>query len=119
MLTRGLLRYARFRLDRFIVRGASLAGLRIFLSSTCYDFGAQRSQIRGLLAGMGYEPVMSEHSDVLFDHRLHTHTSCIKGVADVDMVVLLIGSRFGGTVVPAALEEVDFTDLSKSASKSE
>lgn len=52
---------------------------------------------------MGYEPVMSDFSDVLYDPRHHTHTNCIADVPNADVVILLIGSRFGGTAVPQAL----------------
>jgi hypothetical protein len=55
---------------------------------------------------------------VLFDHRLHTHASCIKKVANVDMVILLIGSRFGGAATPQALDEISFEEISKSSSMS-
>lgn len=80
---------------------------------------AQRSQIRSLLTGIGYEPIMSEHSDVLFDHRLHTHTSCIKDISNADMVVLLIGSRFGGIAIPDAVSEIDIPAVVKATSSSE
>ena len=96
-----------------------MAGLRVFVSSTCFDLAAQRSQIRGLLMRMGYEPVMSDHSDVLFDPRMHTHTSCIKEVINADMMILLIGHRFGGGVVPEALSEIDLKAVSKSSTKSD
>lgn len=56
---------------------------------------------------MGYDPVMSDYSDVLYDPAKHTHASCISEVQNADMVVLLIGSRFGGTAVPEALSELD------------
>lgn len=96
-----------------------MAGLKIFVSSTCVDLGAQRAQVRALLERMGYEPIMSEYSDVLFDHRLHTHTSCIKEIANADMVILLIGSRFGGTATPEALSELQAEELAKASKKSE
>lgn len=96
-----------------------MAGLRVFVSSTCFDLAAQRSQVRGLLTRMGYEPIMSDHSDVLFDPRLHTHTSCIKEVVNADMMILLIGSRFGGGAVPQSLSEVDFETISKSTSRAD
>lgn len=96
-----------------------MAGLKVFVSSTCVDLGAQRAQVRTLLERMGYEPVMSEHSDVLFDHRMHTHTSCIKEIANADMVILLIGSRFGGTATPEALADFDAEGLSKSSTKTD
>jgi len=56
---------------------------------------------------MGYEPVMSENVDVLFDPRTHTHLSCVKQVENCDMTVLIIGSRFGGEVISKALDEFD------------
>lgn len=96
-----------------------MAGLKVFVSSTCVDLGAQRAQVRALLEKMGYEPVMSEYSDVLFDHRIHTHTSCIKEIANADMVVLLIGSRFGGTATPEALSEIQIEEIEKSSNKSD
>jgi len=62
---------------------------------------------------------MSEYSDILFDHRLHTHTSCIKEIANADMVILLIGSRFGGTATPEALSELQVEEIAKASNKSE
>lgn len=96
-----------------------MAGLKVFVSSTCVDLGAQRAQVRTLLERMGYEPVMSEHSDVLFDHRMHTHTSCIKEIANADMVILLIGSRFGGTATPESLSDLDLEEIAKSSTKTD
>jgi hypothetical protein len=50
-----------------------MAGPKIFVSSTCYDLSMARDQLRNFLIGLGYEPVLSEYSDVLFDPRVHTH----------------------------------------------
>lgn len=88
-----------------------MARLRVFVSSTCYDFDILRGELRPFIIGMGYDPVMSEYSDVLFDPRSHTHDSCLKDVPSCDMVVLIIGSRFGGTAVPSAIQQVDFASL--------
>ena len=60
---------------------------------------------------------MSDYNDVVYDPRLHTHSSCVEEVAGCDMVVVLIGSRFGGRVVPHALASVDLDSL-RQASKS-
>lgn len=89
-----------------------MPALRVFVSSTCIDLGSHREQIRTLLLRMGYDPVMSDYSDVLYDPAKHTHTSCISEVQNADMVVLLIGSRFGGTAVPEALSEIDAGSVS-------
>lgn len=91
-----------------------MAGLRVFVSSTCVDLSAHRDQLRVMLNRMGYEPVMSDYSDVLYDPNLHTHTSCVKDMASADMVVLMIGARFGGTAVPDVLPYIDFDSVDRS-----
>lgn len=96
-----------------------MARLRIFISSTCYDLDILRSELRPFISGLGYEPVMSDYSDVLYDPRLHTHDSCLKEVPSCDMVVLIIGSRFGGAAIPAASSQLDFTDLEQQSTKAE
>lgn len=94
-----------------------MAALRVFLSSTCYDLSVIRSQLRQFIERLGHEPVMSDYNDVVYDPASHTHTSCIDEVAGVDAVVVIIGSRFGGTIVPQALQNVDIDSL-KTISKS-
>jgi hypothetical protein len=84
-----------------------MANLKVFLSSTCYDFNILRSHIRNFISDFGYDPVMSDYSDVLYDHRLHTHSSCVQEVTNCDILILIIGSRFGGKVIPKALSLVD------------
>src|SRR5207248_400752 len=84
-----------------------MANLKIFVSSTCYDLNVVRSQLRNFLTEFGYEPVMSEYSDILFDPRQHTHTSCVQEVLNCDMVVMIIGSRYGGNAIPKAMELLD------------
>lgn len=93
-----------------------MANLKIFLSSTCYDLAVVRSQLRNFFFDLGYEPVLSEYSDVLFDPRQHTHSSCLQEIPNCDMIVLIIGSRFGGGAIPEALDKIDL-DKIKEASK--
>lgn len=88
---------------------------KIFVSSTCYDLGMAREQLRSFLLRMGYDPVMSEYADVLYDPRTHTHTSCLQEVPNADMVVVLIGSRFGGKIIPEALSNIDLENLANSS----
>lgn len=88
---------------------------KVFVSSTCYDLGMAREQLRSFLLRIGYEPVLSEYSDILYDPRAHTHTSCIQEVPNTDIVVVLIGSRFGGKAIPEALSTVDLENLVNSS----
>lgn len=92
-----------------------MAGLRVFVSSTCVDLEAYRFQIRGLLARLGYEPLMSDHSEILYDPGLHTHASCLRDVQGADLVILLIGSRLGGTTATQAMPLIDFDQATRSS----
>ena len=96
-----------------------MAKLRIFVSSTCYDLGVIRSELRPFITALGHEPVMSDYADILYDPRSHTHDSCIKEVPNCDMVVLIIGSRFGGTGIPSVLENFDFEHLKSISSRAD
>ncbi len=88
-----------------------MASLRIFVSSTCFDLAPIRGQLRTFINSMGYEPIMSDYNDVLYDPRIHTHTSCIEEIATCDLVILIVGSRFGGKAIPEAISKVDFDAL--------
>jgi hypothetical protein len=101
------------------LRARDMANLRVFVSSTCYDLGAIRSQLKALLEQLGFDPVLSEYKDVLFDPRVHTHTSCVEEVMTVDVVILLLGGRFGGRAVPQAISAVDVDAVSKSSKSME
>lgn len=94
-----------------------MARLRVFVSSTCYDLDVLRSELRPFITSIGYEPVMSDYSDVLYDPRAHTHDSCVKEVLACDMVVLIIGSRFGGVAVPTAFAQLDLEALQQLSTK--
>ena len=90
-----------------------MAGLRVFVSSTCYDLSSIRAQLRLFISSLGHDPVMSDFNDVLYDPRVHTHTSCIEEVTGCDVVVLIVGSRYGGSAIPDALAKIDFDSVSK------
>ena len=88
-----------------------MPALKVFVSSTCYDLNNERSSLRSFIRSLGHEPVMSEYGDVLYDPQSHTHSSCVEGVKNCDILVLLIGGRFGGTAVSEAVSMIDFEVL--------
>jgi len=90
-----------------------MAGLKVFVSSTCYDLSILRSQLRVFIQSLGYEPIMSDYEDVMYDPRKHTHTSCVDEVKNCDILVLIIGARFGGKAKPETLKKIDFEALKK------
>lgn len=91
--------------------------LKIFVSSTCYDLSIIRSQLKSFIENMGYEAVLSEYNDIFYDPQDHTHESCVKEVTNADLVILIIGSRFGGTAIPNLHSLIDFKSLSASSLK--
>lgn len=93
-----------------------MAKLKVFVSSTCYDLGIVRSQLRNFVSNMGHEPVMSDYADILYDTRIHTHESCVQEVNNADVLILIIGSRFGGKAIPKAIELVDLEEINKMSS---
>ena len=88
-----------------------MAEMRVFISSTCYDLSLLRSQLRLFIKNLGYEPIMSDYEDVLYDPRIHTHTSCVDEVQNCNMLILIVGARFGGKATPEALNKVNFEIL--------
>ncbi|WP_276380730.1 DUF4062 domain-containing protein [Flavobacterium sp. H4147] len=92
-----------------------MANLKIFVSSTSYDLGLLRSHLRSFISNFGYDPVMSEYSDVLYNPSQHTHTSCIHEVSNCDCLIVIIGPRFGGTIIPKALTTIDISKAKTSS----
>ncbi|HAV4287683.1 TPA: DUF4062 domain-containing protein, partial [Acinetobacter baumannii] len=88
-----------------------MAGLKVFVSSTCYDLSLVRTQLRTFIQNLGHDPIMSDYNDFLYDHRNHTHTSCINEVQGVDMVIVLVGSRYGGDAVKETFDNINFEKL--------
>jgi hypothetical protein len=69
---------------------------RIFVASTCYDLKYIRENLKYFIRSLGYEPVLSEDGAIFYDPEKHTHDSCISEVPNCQMLVLIIGGRFGG-----------------------
>ncbi|MCL6245835.1 DUF4062 domain-containing protein [Acinetobacter sp. ANC 7200] len=88
-----------------------MAGLKVFVSSTCYDLSLVRTQLRTFIQALGHNPIMSDYNDFLYDHRNHTHTSCINEVQSVDVIVVIVGSRFGGDAIKETFDSINFDKL--------
>lgn len=54
---------------------------------------------------------MSDFLEVLFDPQEHTHESCIREVAGCDVVLLIVGGRFGGKGVPKAIDAASIAEV--------
>lgn len=86
---------------------------KVFVSSTCYDLTVVRFELREFIKSLGYEPVMSDQTDVLYSPDTHTHESCVNQISTCDLVILIIGSRYGGKAKDAAFKSLNIDKLKK------
>ncbi|ONN48976.1 hypothetical protein AC057_18665 [Acinetobacter genomosp. 33YU] len=88
-----------------------MAGLKMFVSSTCYDLAEERNQLRQFISDLGHEPILSEYNEILYDFNEHTHVSCVREISNADMVILVIGTRFGGVAIDETKKIIDLAIL--------
>ena len=69
---------------------------KVFVSSTCFDLGEVRDQLKKFIESFGFDAVLSEYGDVFYHPDLHTHDACIQEVSHCQLFILIIGGRFGG-----------------------
>lgn len=67
----------------------------IFISSTIKDLHYLRDSLRDTITELAYNPVMSEHSGVGYLNPVTAAESCYMSIRQCQMVVLIIGSRYG------------------------
>ena len=69
---------------------------KVFISSTYYDLKYIRENLKLFIKNIGYESVLSEDGDVYYNTDIHTHDACLSEVSTCQMLVLIIGGRYGG-----------------------
>lgn len=72
-----------------------MAMLRIFVSSTYYDLKYIRDRLESFIHSMGYDPVLFETGSIPFMHDRPFDKSCYAEIESCQMLVLIIGSRYG------------------------
>src|SRR3954464_5142676 len=72
-----------------------MAKLRIFVSSTYYDLRHVRASLETFIQSLGYEPILSEKGDIAYSPDIPLDESCYREAASADMLVLIIGGRYG------------------------
>lgn len=72
-----------------------MAKPRVFISSTYYDLKYIRNDLERFVREQGYEPVMNEKSTITYgsEHKLEEY--CYKEIELCDIVVGVIGGRYG------------------------
>ncbi len=68
---------------------------RVFISSTYYDLKEVRNTIGNFVANLGYEAIMHERAGVAYTQDKPLEEDCYHELASCDIVVCVIGSKFG------------------------
>ena len=73
----------------------------VFVSSTMYDLGDLRAQIREFIEGLGWRAVMSEHDSFAIDANETTVENSLRNVREnTDIFVMIVGARYGSIDSP-------------------
>lgn len=68
----------------------------VFVSSTCFDLGQVRADIRELINSLCLDPVMSEYDSFPVSPDMDTISNCLRNVKEkADIFVLIVGGRYG------------------------
>lgn len=67
----------------------------IFISSTISDLHYLRDSIRDAILDLRYIPVMSEHGEIGYIRPMTAADSCYRAVETCQLVILIIGKRYG------------------------
>lgn len=81
-----------------------MAKPRIFISSTFYDLSQTRVDLDQFIESLGYESVRNEDGDIPYGKDEELQYYCYKEISNIDILVSIIGSRFGS---PAVIESKD------------
>ena len=71
---------------------------RIFISSTYYDLKHVRERLEKFLKTYKFIPVLFESDNVVFEHNKKMDTSCYNEVRNCQMMILIIGGRYGSEI---------------------
>jgi hypothetical protein len=97
-----------------------MAKPRIFVSSTYYDLKHVRASLDLFIESLGYDSILSEKGDIPYSPDSPLDESCYREVETVDILVLIIGGRYGSEASGTAKKlSKDFFDRYESITKKE
>lgn len=80
-----------------------MAKPRVFISSTFYDLKQIRIELDKFIESLGYEPVRNEEGDIPYGKDDELQSYCYKEINNVDILVSILGSRYGSEAVKGEL----------------
>lgn len=72
-----------------------MAKPRVFISSTFYDLKQIRVDLDNFIMSLGYDVVRNEEGEIPYGTNSKLEDYCYKEISTVDIVVAIIGGRFG------------------------
>lgn len=84
-----------------------MAKPRVFISSTFYDLRQVRADIDLFLKDIGYDSVRNEEGNIPYGKEERLEEYCYKEIQNCDILVSIIGGRFGSESMSDNSEEVD------------
>ena len=73
--------------------------IKIFVSSTVYDFETDLRRIFATLDGYGYDVYMSKEGTIPLDSRFSNLVNCVNGVEECDVFLGIVRPRIGSGVL--------------------
>lgn len=73
--------------------------IKVFVSSTVYDFETDLRQIFATLDGFGYDVYMSKEGTIPLDSRLSNLINCVNGVEECDIFLGIVRPLIGSGVL--------------------
>lgn len=80
----------------------------IFISSTIFDLHYLRDALRDLIQTLGYNVIMSEYGSVGFLPHLSVEDSCYRAVSDAQLVICIVGKRYGSVPANVSVSQNEF-----------
>lgn len=75
-----------------------MAKPRVFISSTYYDLKHVRASLEVFVESLGFEPILAEYGSIAYDPSQPLDESCYREAQSSDILVLIIGGRYGSIV---------------------
>lgn len=73
-------------------------GIKVFVSSTVYDFETQLTDVFAMLDSMGYEVYMSKKGTIPLDSTLNAFVNCVEAVEECDVFLSFIRPLLGSGI---------------------
>lgn len=81
-------------------------GIKVFVSSTVYDFETQLTDVFAMLDSMGYEVYMSKKGTIPLDSTQNTFVNCVEAVGECDVFLCFIRPLLGSGIYRGEVKSV-------------